>query len=116
MLTGCTKNEQSEVQPPPRRAADAALSQGGALSLEEVQERVVEIVREGSKPWEHDGQQGEGIDMAQIGTNWKRKHGDKLVPSNWGFERLGPMIAAMSDLLAVDKAGRTKRVVRLVDV
>ena len=62
----------------------------------------VEIVREGSKPWEHEGRQGEGIDMAQIGTNWKRKHGDKLVPSEYGFGRLGPMIAAMSDLLAVD--------------
>jgi hypothetical protein len=101
-------------KPQKQRAAPAPPGAGpedGLIGMDEVRTRMVSLVQSGNEG--RDGDSFGGIDMARIAPLWTKAYGSKLVPTQYGYAKLGPMIAAMSDILVVDHIHKTKKVVRL---
>ncbi len=102
---------------PKQRAAPAPAPAGaghggeGLVGMDEVRTRIVSLVRSGNEG--RDGDSFGGVDMARIAPLWAKAYGSKLVPTQYGYAKLGPMIADMGDILVVDHIHRTKKVVRL---
>ena len=94
-----------------REAAPAGAGSEDLVSMEEVRRRIVYLVQNGNEG--RDGDSFGGVDMARIAPLWTKEYGSKLVPTQYGYAKLGPMVADMADILVVDHIHRTKKIVRL---
>ena len=110
-----TSEATSEIKSAPKARKQREAAPAGAgkdlVSMQEVRSRIVSLVQNGNE-----GREGDsfgGVDMARIAPLWAKEYGAKLVPTQYGYAKLGPMIADMADILVVDHIHRTKKIVRL---